>query len=169
VSTRLISISDAAPLSALLIANHDHLAPYEPARPDEYFTPDGQRQMIEDVLRSYDQDAALPHVIVEGERVIGRITLSTIVRGPFQSASLGYWVDGASGGRGVATAAVRDIIKIAFADLGLHRIEAATLVDNVRSQRVLEHNGFQRYGFAPRYLKIAGEWQDFILWQLLNE
>jgi ribosomal-protein-alanine N-acetyltransferase len=169
VTTRLICTSDAADLAALLIANRDHLAPYEPDRPAEYFTADGQHKVIEDVLRQHDEGNALPLVIVDDGRLRGRITLSTIVRGPFQSASLGYWVDAGSGGRGLGTAAVQDIVRVAFGDLGLHRIDAGTLVDNLRSQRVLRKNGFQPYGLAPRYLKIAGDWRDHVLFQLLNE
>jgi ribosomal-protein-alanine N-acetyltransferase len=166
VTTRLISTSDAADLAALLTANREHLAPYEPDRPADYFTEAGQRRVIEDLERRTD---SLAHVIVEDGRIAGRVTLSTIVRGPFQSAALGYWVDGRSTGRGLATAAVRAIVRIAFDDLGLHRIDAGTLVDNLGSQRVLAKNGFQRYGLAPRYLKIAGDWRDHTLFQLLNE
>jgi ribosomal-protein-alanine N-acetyltransferase len=33
---------------------------------------------------------------------------------------------------------------------------------------VLERTGFVRFGMAPAYLKIAGRWQDFIMWQLVN-
>jgi ribosomal-protein-alanine N-acetyltransferase len=56
-----------------------------------------------------------------------------------------------------------------FDTLGLHRLEAGTLVRNVRSQRVLEKNGFVRFGLAPRFLRIAGQWQDHVLFQLLND
>jgi ribosomal-protein-alanine N-acetyltransferase len=169
VTTRLISVSDAAELAALLTANLEHLRPYEPDRPADYVTVDGQRRMIEEVLVRYHEGGALPHVIVEDDRIVGRATLSTIVRGPFQSASLGYWVDHRVGGRGVATDAVGQIVRLAFAELGLHRVDASTLVDNARSQRVLVKNGFQRYGLAPRYLKIAGDWRDHVLFQRLDE
>lgn len=168
-TTRLVSISDAAELAALLLENQLHLQPWEPHRTDDYFTADGQRQVIEDLLRRYADGAALPHVIVEDGRIVGRIALTNVVRGPFQSADLGYFVDARAGGRGIATAAVGQICRTAFADLALHRVEAGTLVHNVRSQRVLEHNGFQRYGLAPRYLRIAGDWRDHVLYQLLDE
>jgi ribosomal-protein-alanine N-acetyltransferase len=49
----------------------------------------------------------------------------------------------------------------------LHRIEAGTLAHNAASQRVLEHNGFVRFGLAPKHLKIAGKWQDHIMFQRL--
>jgi limonene-1,2-epoxide hydrolase len=59
------------------------------------------------------------------------------------------------------------MIDVAFAELGLHRIEAGTLPHNARSQAVLERNGFVRFGLAPAYLKIAGRWQDHVLYQAL--
>jgi ribosomal-protein-alanine N-acetyltransferase len=89
------------------------------------------------------------------------------VRGAFQSCHLGYFVGSADNGRGVASAAVRAIIRVAFEELGLHRIEAGTLLHNAASQRVLEHNGFVRFGVAPEYLNIAGEWQDHAMYQLV--
>jgi ribosomal-protein-alanine N-acetyltransferase len=63
---------------------------------------------------------------------------------------------------------VRDIIVVAFGGLRLHRIQAATLLHNLRSQRVLERNGFVRFGVAPAYLNIAGKWQDHALYQVVN-
>ena len=57
---------------------------------------------------------------------------------------------------------------MAFGELGLHRIQAETLLHNIRSQRVLERGGFVRIGMAPAYLNIAGTWQDHILYQVVN-
>jgi ribosomal-protein-alanine N-acetyltransferase len=88
-----------------------------------------------------------------------------VIRGPLQSANVGYWVDHARNGRGLATAAVADAVAFAFEDAGLHRVEAGTLLDNVASQRVLEKNGFERIGVARRYLLIAGDWRDHVLFQ----
>lgn len=67
-------------------------------------------------------------------------------------------------GRGVTVAhVVLDEDRII--ELGLHRIEAGTLPRNVASQRVLERNGFERFGLARRYLQIAGRWRDHVLFQ----
>ena len=166
---RLITPNDAPVLAELQRANRAFLAPWEPARSDRYFTEAGQRAAIEDALAEYRQGRNLPYVIInDGAGIVGRITLNGIVRGVFQSCSVGYWVSQSVTGRGVATAALREIIGVAFGELGLHRIQAETLLDNAASQRVLERNGFARIGMAPTYLKIAGRWQDFILYQLVN-
>ncbi len=106
--------------------------------------------------------------MTESGELAGRINLNNIVRGAFQSGSLGYWVSAAENGRGLATAAVREMVQLAFGELRLHRVEAGTLLRNVGSQRVLERNGFVRYGMAPQYIKIAGQWQDHVLFQLIS-
>ncbi|HTX85024.1 MAG TPA: GNAT family protein [Streptosporangiaceae bacterium] len=167
---RLISAEDAPALARLLRLNRDFLAPWEPLRGDDFFTEDRQRVMIQDALREHQEGRNLPLVIVDGTGgVVGRITLNNIVRGAFQSCSVGYWVSEAAGGRGVATAALKQVVSVAFGELGLHRLQAETLLHNVASQTVLERNGFVRIGMAPAYLKIAGRWQDFILYQLIND
>ena len=107
-------------------------------------------------------------MIVSEGSVVGRVTLSDITRGTFSSGHLGYWVSESHNVRGLATAAVAEILDIAFNELGLHRVEAGTIPHNVRSRAVLERNGFVRFGYAPSYLKIAGEWQDHVLYQALN-
>lgn len=167
--TRLVTLNDAPVLADLLRANRDFLAPWEPVRSEHYFTVEGQRADLRAALERHDNGTALPHVILDApDRVVGRITLNEIVRGPFQSCSLGYWVSAAANGRGLATAAVSEIMRVAFEELGLHRVQAGTLLHNVRSQRVLERNGFVRFGMAPAYLKIAGKWQDCDLYQVLT-
>ena len=103
-------------------------------------------------------------IVLDG-RAVGVLSVSNLVRGPFQSANLGYWVAQQVNGRGVATRAVGEACRWAFGPAGLHRLEAGTLTDNVASQRVLERNGFERIGLAPRYLHIAGDWRDHVLFQ----
>lgn len=170
VSTcRPITMKDAPALAELLRDNRDFLAPWQPLRDDRYFTVDGQQADIRDALARHAQGNAYPCVIVDDSaRVVGRITLSGIVRGAFQSCSVGYWVGQSDNGKGLATAAVRDIVRVAFGELGLHRVQAETLLHNYGSQRVLERNGFVRFGIAPAYLNIAGRWQDHAVYQVLN-
>ena len=168
-ATRLVTLDDVPVLAELLRVNRDFLAPWDPIRDDDFYTVDGQRAVVEAALERLDHGSTLPHVILnDSGRVVGRITLNEIVRGPFQSCSLGYWVSAADNGRGLATAAVREMMRVAFDELGLHRIQAGTLLHNVRSQRVLERNGFVRFGVAPAYLNIAGEWQDHALYQVVR-
>lgn len=168
-ATRLVTLDDVPVLTELLRVNRDFLAPWDPVRDDDYYTADGQTAAIRDALERTAKGYTLPHVIVDDTgRVVGRITLNGIVRGPLQSCSVGYWVSASENGRGLATAAVRDMQRIAFDELNLHRLQAETLLHNLGSQRVLERNGFVRFGMAPAYLNIAGQWQDHFMYQLLR-
>lgn len=169
VSTiRLVTLDDAPALVELLVRDRAFMAPWEPDRPEVHYTLEGQREALEKALEAHDRGAAVPLVIVRNGRVVGRITLNDIVRGAFQSTALGYWVTEAANGRGLATAAVRDTLAYAFGELGLHRVEASTLPGNIRSQRVLKRNGFVWFAVAPEYLKIAGRWQDHVLFQKVS-
>jgi len=166
ISTRPLSEDDVPELVTVLLANRAFLEPWDPIRDDDYYTAEGQLDFLRTARAG---TTTFPMVIVADGRIAGRITLNNLVRGAFQSCSLGYWVAQDLNGKGVATAAVGDAVRYAFGDLGLHRVEAGTLVHNIGSQRVLERNGFTRYGLAPRYLRIAGQWQDHVLFQRLNE
>ncbi len=155
-SIRPLTAADAEELARLLAASRELDAPCVPERDDAFFTAEAQRARID----------GTHHVYGIFERALaGTIALSNVAGAPFESASLGYWVAAARRGRGLATGAVAALSDLAFGELGLHRLEAATLVDNVASQRVLEKNGFTRIGLAPRYLRIAGAWQDHLLYQ----
>ena len=166
---RRVVEDDAPTLAALRVANRDFLAPFEPRRPAAFFTADGQAAMIEDVLLRAEARLVVPCVIEADGAVCGQISVDDVVRGAFRSAHLGYWVDRERTGRGVGTAAVAAAVFIAFDELGLHRLQADTLVDNTASQKVLARNGFTRIGLAPRYMNIDGAWRDHVLHQLLAD
>jgi [ribosomal protein S5]-alanine N-acetyltransferase len=169
-ATRLVDVDDALAITELVRQNREFLAPWEPARTDSYFTVEAQRELIEAALDRMRRGESLPHVILDDDGAVqGRINLNNIVRGAFQSCSLGYWLGESASGRGLATRAVACMKGIAFGRLMLHRIEAGTLRHNVRSQRVLERNGFERFGLAPNYLHIEGRWQDHVMFQVLSE
>ncbi|MGI8810976.1 MAG: GNAT family N-acetyltransferase [Pyrinomonadaceae bacterium] len=101
--------------------------------------------------------------------IAGTINLSQIFFGGFQNAYLGYQLFAGFTGRGLMTEAVRQILEFAFADLGLHRVEANVQPGNFPSIRVLERSGFTREGFSRRYLKIAGRWRDHERWAIIRE
>ena len=108
-------------------------------------------------------------LILDGGVVAGMISLSNVVRGPFQSANIGYFVAREHNGRGLATTAVGRWSTRPSRTVGLHRVEAGTLLDNVGSQRVLQKAGFEQFGLARRYLHIGGEWRDHVLFQRLSD
>jgi ribosomal-protein-alanine N-acetyltransferase len=167
--TRPLILEDAPSLANVLLANREFLAPWQPNRPDHYFTPDGQRAAVERLMEQRAAKVCLPLVILdEVGGIAGTVTLQSIIRGAFQSCSVGYWLAQSAQGRGLATQAVGEATDLAFEVLQLHRVQAETLTHNMRSQRVLDRLGFVQYGQAKAYLHIAGEWQDHLLYQLVT-
>jgi ribosomal-protein-alanine N-acetyltransferase len=169
VWVRLAKVEDTDELAALLQANRAFLEPWEPSRADSWFTADNQQERLTESLARNADGLEYPGMIMVDDRIAGRVNLNNIVHGAVRSADLGYWVGQADTGRGVATAAVGHMLKVAFDKLRLHRVQAGTLLNNAASQRVLERNGFTRIGVAPNYLKIAGRWRDHLLFQRLAE
>ncbi|MEV5531688.1 GNAT family N-acetyltransferase [Streptomyces prunicolor] len=160
-----LRIAEPADAPALAAAHVENRGPLEPYRPDSFFTPEGQRERLEAQAREYAEGRLVPWLLVSGGRIAGAFTLSGVVRGPFLSASLGYWIAADRQGHGLATAGAERVCRIARETVGLHRLEASTRLDNLASQRVLEKTGFEPIGMAPRYLHIGGEWRDHRLFQ----
>ena len=166
VVLRLARTGDGRALAAAYDRNREHLAPWEPVRSPDFY--DGAFQERQLALQIADRVAGrgCPLLLAADDgAVVGRVNLTAIQRGAFDSASLGYWVDHARTGRGLMTAAVGVVVEHARDALGLHRLEAATLPHNAASQAVLAAHGFTRIGLAERYLRIAGTWQDHVLFQ----
>lgn len=169
VTVRLVRPDDAPALAVLIVRSRAALAPWEPLHASDYYTESGQRRGIVAALDRQARGEQHPFlVLVDGEPA-GRVNLNDVVQGAFQNAHLGYWVDVEHQGRGVATGSVSAVLAVAFGELGLHRVQAGTLVHNHASRRVLTKNGFAEIGFAPRYVKIAGHWQDHVLHQRLAD
>ena len=169
---RPVRPSDAELLTALRKANRAHLEPWEPVRPDTFFTVPGQALAIAGALAEWKAGTRYAFVVCDagdGDRAIGNVTVANVVRGAWRSATLGYWVAAADCGRGHATEATRLAVAFAFAHAGLHRVQAAVLPRNTASARVLQKAGFRREGHALRYLEIAGRWEDHDLYAVTAE
>ncbi|MEV8454543.1 GNAT family protein [Streptomyces sp. NPDC052095] len=166
IRLRPVKLRDAASLADSLARSRAYMQPWEPIRPDHFYTEQGQRERLTGLLADCGAGRAKGWVLADAEdRAVGGFNLNGIVLGPLRSGALGYWVDVECAGRGLATAAVRRICEMARDGLGLHRIEAGTMVDNVASQRVLAKCGFEQYGLAPRFLHINGDWRDHRVFQ----
>ncbi len=107
-------------------------------------------------------------IFVDGH-VRGEINLNSIQRGPFQNAYIGYWMDEAVAGRGYTPEAVAVMLRFAFEDLGLHRIQISIIPRNAASRRVVEKLDLRDEGIAVRYLEINGTWEDHIRFAITGE
>jgi ribosomal-protein-alanine N-acetyltransferase len=171
VSLRAFGPGDVAELTELRARNRAFLEPWEPRRSQGFFTPGGQRAEIERDRQEWAADRTYAFAIVERAdgAMRGRIALANVVRGAWENATLGYFVDEEVGGQGYATEAVGLALEFAFGPCRLHRVQAAVMPKNARSRRVLEKNGFRHEGFSPRYLRLDGDWRDHDLFAITVE
>ena len=107
-------------------------------------------------------------VFVDGE-LAGEINLSSVQRGPFQSAYVGYWIDEAKAGHSYTPEAVVVVARFAFEELRLHRIQIAIIPRNRASHRVMEKLEIREEGTAVRYLEINGTWEDHVRYAVTAE
>jgi [ribosomal protein S5]-alanine N-acetyltransferase len=163
VELRALRPEDAAGLQAFREANREFLRPWEPTRDESCYSFEAALAAIE--VQQVDCEAGRGYAfgIFDAGGLIGDVNLNAVVRGVFQNAYLGYAVAEKANGRGYATEAVRAAVRIAFEELGLHRVQAAVMPRNAGSIRVLEKVGFRREGLAGGYLLINGTWEDHVL------
>lgn len=147
------------------------LEPWEPAWPADALSRRAWRWR----LRHYERDQregwgyTLFIFRRDDRELLGGITLGNLRRGVAQTGSLGYWMGEPHAGRGYMSEALFALLDFAFGPLGLHRAEAACLPHNVASRALLLKLGFREEGMARGYLRIAGRWQDHVLYGLLAE
>jgi ribosomal-protein-alanine N-acetyltransferase len=163
---------DGPEWSRLRLANEDWLRPWEPSAPVPWadrHTPAAYRAMRRAVARRARLGMSVPFAVrVEG-RLAGQVTVDNIVRGALRAGYLGYWIDRAVAGRGLASLAVALVCDHAFGPVGLHRIQADIRPENGRSRRLVERLGFRQEGLLRRYLDIDGDWRDHVAYGLVAE
>ena len=131
--TRLLSVDNAEEMLAVLTQNREFIGSSGPQRTEDFFTVQAQRADLESALEAYQRETMVPLAILdEDARLIGRININNITRGAAQSATVGYWVSQSHNGRGFASAALADVIDIAFKELHLHRLQADTRLEEHR-------------------------------------
>ena len=111
------------------------------------------------------------YLLVDDEKkdIIGVFNLSEIVRGCFQNAYLGFYASAVYAGTGLMSAGLQLVLKTAFTQLGLHRLEANIQPDNIRSIQLVRASGFRKEGFSQKYLKINEDWRDHERWAITFE
>jgi|SoiMethySBSTD1v2_1073268.scaffolds.fasta_scaffold355992_2 [ribosomal protein S5]-alanine N-acetyltransferase len=109
-------------------------------------------------------------VCLAGSReLVGVVNISEIVRSSFQSGYLGYYAFEPHARQGLMAEGLSLVVDDAFRRLGLHRLEANIQPSNARSLRLVRRLGFQREGYSPRYLRVAGVWRDHERWAILAD
>lgn len=151
----------------------DWLVPWEPRPPaDQRFLESDRRGFAARCgarERERQLGSGFAFGIFVGDRFAGEANVSSVQRGPFQNAYIGYWIDKALAGNGYVPEAVVVLLRFAFEDLGLHRIQISIIPRNMPSRRVVAKLGLREEGTALRYLEINGVWEDHIRYAITAE
>lgn len=155
------------------IQNKKHLEPWEPERPEGFYTFAYQYVFLEELIESFKSGKSLNLWIfkkddIACENIIGAVNFSNIILGPCQSCLLGYKIGFEYINNGYMTEAINKGVSIMFGGYKLHRIEANVIPRNSASNKVLKKIGFKEEGLSPEYLKINGVWEDHIRYSLIN-
>lgn len=103
------------------------------------------------------------------DRFAGEINMTSVQRGPYQNAYVGYWIDEAVAGNSYVPEAFAVVCRFAFDELGLHRLQASIIPRNAPSHRVMAKLGLRSEGTAVRYLEINGVWEDHVRYAITAE
>lgn len=101
--------------------------------------------------------------------LVGEVNLSSVQRGPFQNAYVGYWIDQRHAGQGLTPEALVVSMQYAFEEIGLHRLQVAIIPRNGPSRRVVDKLALREEGVALRYLEINGVWEDHVRYAITSE
>lgn len=158
---------------AFQLRNLVHFSPWDPSYPPSYFEATSIQQALNQSAQAWADDQGYNYwlsLLEEPEKIIGKVQLSQVSRGPFQNAALGYKLDAAAQGQGLMREALQSVIQQAFAPDGihLHRLQAAVRPENLRSLGLLRRLGFEDAGLQRRYLFIDGAWRDHQVFALIN-
>ncbi len=165
VFLELLQRSHAPELLAYRRRNLEYHRPYSPAQDERDLQIAEQEALIAGFLERATRDHGYHFGVFlrQGGKLIGQLNLNNVVRGVFQNAYVGYSMDEAHTGQGLMSEALGIACGVGFSVLALHRLQAAVMPWNIASSRVVEKNAFRKEGYAPGYLKIAGRWEDHMI------
>jgi len=133
-----------------------------------------REELMEEIERSLVEPEAFGRLLIETPlerewRLVGAIGFERTNKRSRIANIGGLAVHPDFRGRGLGKAAVRELARVLFADLGYHRLEAGVYGFNERGMAAIESAGFVREGVKRRAYRPAGEWVDAIEFGLLAE
>ncbi|ELR67512.1 Ribosomal-protein-S5p-alanine acetyltransferase [Photobacterium marinum] len=167
---RLITTKDVHQITAYYQRNRAYLQPWEPLRDEAFFTEAGWSKRLNQLSELHKHKLAYYFVIVRkgSNEICGVINFSNLVRHPFYACHVGYSLDENCQGKGVMRRALNAAVEWMFEEQHFHRVMAAYMPRNKRSEAVLKAAGFEKEGTAKDYLLINGRWEDHILTARIN-
>jgi ribosomal-protein-alanine N-acetyltransferase len=142
-----------------------------PTADDSTFAAEAHGRRFAEMADASAEPACVAMLLVDREHpglVMGDVTFSNIVYGPFRACHLGFRIDQDLEGLGIMRRTLEGCCETMFVRYGLHRIMANYRPENLRSGALLKRLGFQVEGYARGYLHLDGEWRDHVLTALVR-
>ncbi len=175
ISERLLlkryTLKDWQPWVEKRVLSRESVLPWEPFWADDVLTMQSFEKRVQFNQQSWDGGTGYFFLIWgrETNDLIGGISLSRVLRGAEQSATLGYWCSLDQQRQGFTYEAVIKVIEFAFGSLGLNRLQATCMPANTASNNLLRKAGFKEEGLLRDYLQIQGQWEDHLVFGLLKK
>ena len=167
---RTLVVADAQLLLDYYLNNKTHFELWSPLPDKDFYTIEFQKEKLQFDEGIMKANKALKLWIFKKDndkKIIGDISYTNIIRGPFQSCSLGYKTDVNFLRQGVMYECLSETFKYIFINLKLHRIEANIITSNLPSINLIKKLGFIEEGYAREYLNMNGQWHDHIRFSLI--
>lgn len=164
---RPLAESDAAELYGVVDANRAHLAPWMPWAASQ--TQAGTLAFIRQTIDQEDRDDGFQRALIVDGEIAGVIGFHRIDH-ENRSTTIGYWLAERFQGRGLMTAAVRELVAHAFGEWALHRVELRVAPNNERSRALAKRLGFREEGRLREAERFADDdFRDLVVYSLLAE
>ena len=173
VMMRPLVAPDFARWSDVRVRNEIWLLPWEPSRLANQGDPTRERDVFATRCAGRDRDrqmgAAYAFGLFVDNALAGEVNLNNLIRGAQQTGTIGYWIDQARAGHSYVAEGVCVLIRFAFEELRLHRLEVCIIPRNDNSRRVMDKLGLRDEGVALRFLEINGIWEDHVRYGITAE
>lgn len=152
--------------------NKDIFEPYEPPRPDKFYTKAYQRALLSCEYNYMTKMQSVRFWVFKKEdpdKIIGTVSFSNIQPHVYSSCNIGYKFDKKYHHNGYAFEALMKLIQIIFTECDIHRINAYILPSNTSSKKLIKKAGFTFEGIARKCIYIQGGWHDHEQYSLIND
>ncbi len=167
ISIRPYRVEDATAVFEAASESVREVYPFMPwCRPE--MTVDEQRRWLEAQVSTFEARKAYEFgILSEDGRMLGGCGLNQI-DDMNHRANLGYWVRTSATRCGVATTAIRQLVRWAFTNTDLVRLEVVVSVRNEASLRTAEKAGAVREGILRKRLLLHGTFHDAVMFSFVR-
>lgn len=170
-SLRLLNSGDEGLMCRFYTENKPHLEPWEPIRDGAFYIQSDWCKRIATLKIAHQHKLSFSFILLDKSesQIYGVINYSNLSGYPFYACNLGYALAESAQGQGLMQTALAMTNQWLFEQINMHRIMAAYIPSNTRSEKVLNNLRFVYEGVAEDYLLINGRWQTHNLMSLTNQ